>query len=226
MEDVNGVHRLGLVLWGEGSWSVGFRSTVSQLWGRFHPQRRTAVNTSDKIGIIDRRAHVHRARTRAWNEIVSSSSQALPSSLHTHRGSPCSRSLWSYQGSSSSVTNSSILPARSISSDQTSSSTITMMMLIHRLAEPEVATNNGGPASPNLYNPFEVYSLKIRSLSEASAKILVSLQAETMKEKQPRRRCVWVWSGLDVQHRCVHEQVASASDDAFRSCRRRSEKRY
>lgn len=29
--------------------------------------------------------------------------------------SPCSRSLWSYHGSSSSVTNSSILPARSIS---------------------------------------------------------------------------------------------------------------
>lgn len=35
-------------------------------------------------------------------------------SLLMYRSSPCSRSRWSYHGSSSSVTNSSILPARSI----------------------------------------------------------------------------------------------------------------
>lgn len=38
--------------------------------------------------------------------------------------SPCSRSRWSYHGSSSSVTNSSILPARSIDADE--------LLLLHR----------------------------------------------------------------------------------------------
>ena len=70
--------------------------------------------------------------------------------------SPCSRSRWSYHGSSSSVTNSSILPARSIEAEELLLLLLLLLLhrrcdlLIHRLALPEVTPNNSGAASPSV----------------------------------------------------------------------------
>ena len=71
--------------------------------------------------------------------------------------SPCSRSRWSYHGSSSSVTNSSILPARSIDAEELLLLLLLHRrcdLLIHRLAPPEVTPNNSGAASPRV-SPLE-----------------------------------------------------------------------
>lgn len=77
--------------------------------------------------------------------------------------SPCSRSRWSYHGSSSSVTNSSILPARSIEAEELLLLLLLLLLhrrcdlLIHRLAPPEVTPNNSGAASPRV-SPLETNS--------------------------------------------------------------------
>lgn len=58
--------------------------------------------------------------------------------LSMHRSSPCSRSRWSYHGSSSSVTNSSILPARSIGPGSN------FLPPLRRKAPPEVTGSASG----------------------------------------------------------------------------------
>lgn len=73
------------------------------------------------------------------------------------RSSPCSRSRWSYHGSSSSVMKSSILPARSIDAEQLLHllRLLLLLLLLHRVCGllihgqllPEVTTNESCTAS-------------------------------------------------------------------------------
>lgn len=118
-------------------------------------------------------------------------------------GSPCSRSRWSYHGSSSSVTNSSILPARSIDAAE-----LPLLLLLRRRCElpvvptarPEVTTNNSSP--PPITQREEtsaagtsVHLLLLLFLLEASADM------KHPASERPQREAGW--RRLTASPRCL-----------------------